>query len=265
MADLRFGSFLAPGLTPFYEAVTEAVGSRLGLSTELVVETSYESCLSDINDVCFVCSLPYVMYERAGFSPSVPIAAPILSGKRYQGRPIYFSDVIVHRDSPVRSFLDLRGRSLAFNEELSQSGYGIVRHHLLGLGETDGFFGSLTRSGYHTESMRMVREGEVEGAAIDSHVLEVWMRDGAGLRDSLRIVDALGPSPVQPVAVTKRLPEALRNDIRRVLLGLGDDPRARPGLEVGMVDRFVAADAGLYDDIRRMVDECEAAGFLELR
>jgi phosphonate transport system substrate-binding protein len=55
---LRFGTYLAPNILPVYEAVTDEVGRRLGIETELVVETSYESCEKDENEVCFVCSLP---------------------------------------------------------------------------------------------------------------------------------------------------------------------------------------------------------------
>jgi phosphonate transport system substrate-binding protein len=93
-----------------YQAVTDEVGRRLGIATELVVETSYESCERDKYEVCFVCSLPYVTLERRGIRPAVPVAAPVLRGDRYGGRPIYFSDVIVPRESPARSFDDLRGR-----------------------------------------------------------------------------------------------------------------------------------------------------------
>jgi phosphonate transport system substrate-binding protein len=113
MADLRFGTFLAPTMLPVYQAITDEVGARLGMSTELVVETDYENCRNDRNDVCFVCSLPYVMLERQGIAPASPIAAPVLEGDRYAGKPAYFSDVVVHRDSGIRTFADLRGRSWA--------------------------------------------------------------------------------------------------------------------------------------------------------
>ena len=145
MDRLRFGTFLAPNIMPVYQAIAEEVGRRLGIETELVVETDYEACAKDENEVCFVCSLPYVEFERQGISPAVPIAAPVLEGGRYGGRPIYFSDVIVHRDSPFASFLDLRGRSWAYNEPLSHSGYGITRYHLVEIGETRGFFGEVDR------------------------------------------------------------------------------------------------------------------------
>ncbi|MBE0528089.1 MAG: PhnD/SsuA/transferrin family substrate-binding protein, partial [Thermoleophilia bacterium] len=114
MNRLRFGTFLAPNIMPVYQVVTEEVGRRLGIETELVIETDYAACAEDNNDVCFVCSLPYVDFERRGTAPAVPIAAPVLTGDRYAGRPTYFSDVIVHRDSPFRSFLDLRGHSWAY-------------------------------------------------------------------------------------------------------------------------------------------------------
>jgi phosphonate transport system substrate-binding protein len=262
---LRIGTYLAPNIMPLYELVTERLGRRLGMPTELVVETDYESCKRDENDVCFVCSLPYVMFEREGISPSEPVAAPVLRGERYGGAPIYYSDVIAHRESPFRSFEDLRGRSWSYNEPLSQSGYGITRYHLLRMGETDGFFGEVIEAGFHETSIRMVANAEVDASAIDSQVLAVALRDDPALRGRLRVIDALGPSTIQPVAVSKRVPTEMREEIRDELLSLGDDPSCRERLAASLVDRFVAVDPTSYDDVRMMVDACEEAGFMELR
>jgi phosphonate transport system substrate-binding protein len=265
MDRLRVGTYLAPNILPVYEVVTEEIGRRLGVPTELIVETDYESCKRDENDVCFVCSLPYVMFEREGISPAEPVAASVLQGERYAHRPIYFSDVIAHRGSPFRSFEELRGRSWAYNEPLSHSGYGITRYHLLRMGATNGFFGKVIEAGFHEESIRLVANAEIDASAIDSQVLTVALRDDPALRRSLRVIDVLGPSTIQPVAVSKRLPRDLREDIRGVLLQLGDDPSCRERLDAGLVDRFVAVDSSSYDDIRMMVDACEAAGFTQIR
>jgi phosphonate transport system substrate-binding protein len=262
---LRFGTYLAPSVLPVYEAIAEEVGRRLGVQTELVVETSYESCKKDENEVCFVCSLPYVTFERQGLDLAVPVAAPVLEGDRYRGLPIYFSDVIVHRDSPFRSFLTLRGRSWAYNEPLSHSGYGITRYHLVRLGETRGFFGKVVEAGFHQDAIRMVAQGEIDASAIDSQVLAIELRDHPEIAEQVRVVDTLGPSTIQPVAVSRRVPQDLREAIREVLVTMAEDPGLRRRLAVGLVERFVAVDAGSYDDIRMMVDACEAAGFLELR
>jgi phosphonate transport system substrate-binding protein len=262
---LRFGTYLAPNIMPVYETVAEEVGRRLGIATELVVETDYASCAEDRNEVCFICSLPYVEFERQGLAPAVPVAAPVLEGDRYGGRPVYFSDVVVRADSPFRSFLDLRGRSWAYNEPLSHSGYGITRYHLVQLGETHGFFGEVVEAGFHEESMRLVAAGEVDASAIDSQVLAVALRDDPDLAASLRVIDSLGPSTIQPVAVSRRVAPELRDAIVGVLVSLHETPGVRERLAVGLVERFVPVDASSYDDIRRMRDACEAAGFLEIR
>ena len=265
MDRLRFGTFLAPSIMPVYQAVTEEVGRRLAIETELVVETDYEACAQDKNEVCFVCSLPYVEFERQGISPAVPLAAPVLEGDRYADRPIYYSDVIVHWDSPFSSFLDLRGRSWAYNEPLSHSGYGITRYHLVELGETHGFFGTVIEAGFHEESIRMVADREVDASAIDSQVLAVALRGDPALARSLRIIDALGPSTIQPVAVSKRVPLDLRRRILSVLVSLHEDRDVRERLSLGLVKRFVPVGPSSYDDIRSMLEACEAAGFMQIR
>jgi phosphonate transport system substrate-binding protein len=265
MDRLRFGTFLAPNIMPVYQAVADEVGRRLGIETELVVETDYATCAEDKNEVCFVCSLSYVEFERQGIMPAVPIAAPVLDGDRYGDRPIYFSDVIVHRNSPFRSFLDLRGRSWAYNEPLSHSGYGITRYHLVELEETQGFFSEVIESGFHETSMRLVAAREVDASAIDSQVLAVALRDDPSLARSLRIIDALGPSTIQPVGVSWRVPLELRRQIQDVLTSMHEDPAARERLALGLVKRFVPVGPSSYDDIRMMRNASEAAGFMQLR
>ncbi len=265
MPDLRFGSFLAPDMLEVYQLIAHKVGDALGMSTELVVETDYENCQNDVNDICFVCSLPYVVFEREGISPAVPVAAPVLEGRRYGGRPIYFSDVIVHVDSDMQSFEDVRGRSWAYNEPLSHSGYGITRYHLVEMGETNGFFGEVIEAGFHEKAIAMVAAGDIDASAIDSQVLGIQMRDNAELQESLRVVATLGPSTIQPVAVSKRFDEPFRSEVTEIFTSLHEDPDTAQLFRHGMVDRWVAVGPADYDDIRMMLEACEDADFLVLR
>lgn len=266
MRPLRFATCLAPNVKPMYQFVADEVGRRLGMPTELVECDDYARFdAAEDDDVCFVCSLPYVMLSRRGDPPVEPIAAPVLEDARYEDRPIYFSDVIVRSDSPFRSFEDLRGRTWSYNEPMSHSGYGITRHHLLRLGETDGFFGKVIEAGFHERSIELVLAGDVDASAIDSQVLDIAMRDGPALRNELRVIEALGPSTIQPVTVARRLPTALREEIRAAMLGLGDDPASRDGLALGGVRRFETVDDSSYDDIRQMLEAVEEAGFTTLR
>ena len=256
-------TFLAPNLFGFYEFIARAVGRHLGCPTEIAVGTSYEELACA--DVAFVCSLPYVESALTGGSPVMPIAAPVLRNPRYEGRPIYFSDVIVRADSRLRSFDDLRGRSWSFNEPHSQSGYGITRYHLAQRGEKCGYFGAVIEAGWHERSVRMVLAGEVDASAIDSHVLETLLRDDPSLANQLRVVDTLGPSTIQPVVAARRLPVAVCRAIRQTLLHVHDEPDAGRHFSEALVERFVTVSDADYDDVRAMRNVAAAADLLVLR
>jgi phosphonate transport system substrate-binding protein len=260
---LRFATFLAPNLLPVYAFIARHVGARLGLAAELVVGTSYDGVAGQAH-VSFLCGLAYVELVAEG-EPLEAVAAPLLQGGRYGGRPVYYSDVIVRRDSPFRRFADLRGRSWSYNEPRSHSGYGVTRYRLVELGETAGYFGQVVAAGWHERSVRLVHAGEVDASAIDSHVLALTLRDHPGLADGLRVIDSFGPSTVQPVVVASWLPGPLKEAVRAALVEMADEPAARAALARGMVERFVPVTDGSYDDLRRMRAACAAAGFLTLR
>jgi phosphonate transport system substrate-binding protein len=260
---LRCATFLAPGLYPVYDFICRHLGRRLGVATELFVGETYDD-LADV-DVSFVCGLAYIELCGPGRLPLHAVAAPVLAGERFGGRPIYFSDVIVHRDSRFRTFADLQGASWCFNEPLSHSGYGITRYRLVELGRTAGFFGRVIEAGFHQRSIHLVRGGGADASAIDCHVLALAIRDDPSLMQEVRIIDSLGPSTIQPVVVAGWLPDDLREGIRQALVEMGADPLARPCLERGLIERFVAVDDGAYDDLRRMRAACAEAGFMKLR
>lgn len=265
MSELRFVTFLAPSIKPLYQYIADYVGTRLNLPTTLRVADSYKPAIDGSMEVGFICSLPYVQLTRDDPERMTPIAAPVLSGERYSGKPIYYSDVIVRRDRPFRSFAELRGTRWAFNEPLSQSGYGIVREQLIEMGETSGFFGRVVEAGFHQRSIQLVREGVVDASAIDSQVLAVELRDDPALMKELKIIDQLGPSPIQPVVASGALSESLRTEIRQVLLELSAEPAARGVLDGGLVERFVAADRSTYAVVERMLARAELAGFTRIR
>jgi phosphonate transport system substrate-binding protein len=262
---LRFVTFLAPSILPVYQAVADYVAQNLDYPTELGVGRSFDEFGWGEADVGFICGLPYVLLMRHQPPPIDLLAAPILQGERYQGKPVYFSDVIVRSDSPFRSFADLRGKNWSYNDPDSQSGYGITRYHLVTLGEIHGFFGKVIEAGFHQESIRMVREGLVDASAIDSQVLAVAMRDDPSLAADLRIIDALGPSTIQPVVAARTLPDGLKSDLQALLLTMHEDPLAQAKLAVGLVERFAPVTDASYDDIRHMLNASEAANFLTLR
>jgi phosphonate transport system substrate-binding protein len=257
---LRFATFLAPNMFPVYRGIADHVGRALGRDTELVVGEDFGAFAAGAADVGFLCGLPYVRLADGPAAPVEPLAAPVLVGARYGGRPVYFSDVVVRRDAPYRSFADLRGSAWAYNDPDSQSGYNVTRHRLLAVDRPAAFFGRVVRAGSHQRSLRLVAGREVDAAAIDSQVLAVELRDHPDLAGALRVIDALGPSTIQPVVAARRLPADLRAAVRAALLAMGEDPAARALLGRGFVERFAPVGDADYDDIRGMLAAVEAAG-----
>src|SRR6185312_5924808 len=107
-------------------------------------------------------------------------------------------------------------------------------------------------AGFHQRAIRLVADGEVDASAIDSQVLAVELRDDPWLAGRIRVIDALGPSTIQPVVAATRLPADLRRAIRTALLEVHTDPATEGALSQGAVDRFVAVTDADYDDIRGM-------------
>ena len=248
---LRFATYLAPNVRPVYEFISRYVGDRLGCSTELIVGDSYAHVAE--SDVAFLCGLPYIRLVKKREPPIELLAAPVLRGARYGGRPIYFSDVIVRRDSRFQKFADLRGARWAYNEPKSHSGFGVVRYHLARLGETSSYFRRVIKTGWHERSIRLVAAGTVDASAIDSQVLDVTLGEHPHLAGRLRVIDTLGPSTIQPVVAARRLPELLKAQLRSLLLGMHRSRASRAVFAHGCLEKFVAIKDRDYDDIRAML------------
>ena len=227
------------------------------MPARLVRGRSFAQLTDGSVDFAFVCGLPYVRLSGDGVCA---IAAPVVTGDRYGGRPIYFSDVIVPADSSARSFGDLRGSVWAYNEPDSHSGYLITLHHLLEMGETADFFDRWVRTGYHQESIRRVAAGEVDASAVDSQVLAVELRDHPELADRLRVIDVLGPSTIQPLVAAPGTTDSMRHDVQAGVCAVGADDEDRARLSACLVDRFAAIGDADYADIRAMLSAVEAAG-----
>jgi len=256
---LVFANFLAPNLTSVYAYVTARVGRVLGTPAELIEGRDFEQLRNGSVDLAFLCGLPYVRLCRERPGMLRLLAAPVLDEPRYEELPVYFSEVIVRRGDRARSFGDLRGRSWAHNDPDSFSGCLLVRHHLLQMDETEAFFGGVTFSGRHQESIRQVVDGEVDASAIDSQVLGVERLRNPSLDGELRVIAVLGPSSIPPIVATSRLSEEVQARVRQALYQLGSDPVSRQVLASGLIRRFTPIDDRAYDDIRQKMALVESS------
>jgi len=189
---------MAENTESFCENVAHYIQAELGIPTEYVcgIPGQERERLFDSGEIqmLWLCGLPYIHKADLCESDMELLAIPVPSGSRYCGQPVCFSDVIVRENSPFRRFEELRGTVWAYNEPRSHSGYNVIRAYLSGLGETRGFFGKVVESGTHSMSLKMILSSQVDGAAIDSTVLEWAIRQSPEIGEQIPVIATFGPA-----------------------------------------------------------------------
>ena len=126
------------------KAVAEYMSARLGIQIDYVTDIPWQERerLFDAGEIqiLWLCGLPYVHKADLPANGLELLAVPVPASLRHGGRPVYFSDVVVRKESHFQTFADLRGAVWAYNEPRSHSGYNVVRAYLSELGENQGFF-----------------------------------------------------------------------------------------------------------------------------
>lgn len=248
-------AFISEGGVGVYEKLIRYIEKQTGYPCELVSGFSYRTVSrmleSGAVEVGFVCGLPYVLAQEQPNPPMRLMAAPVPADPRYQGKPVCYSDIIVRVDSPYQRIEDLRGRTWAYNDELSNSGFNLPRAFLIRKGLHKGFLGKVIRTGSHEESIRAVATGQADVSAVDSLVLDYERARGSEYARRVRVIHSLGPSGIVPVVASRRMaPERFRA-VQRALLEMPQNPEGVAILKEARLQAFVPAQETLYDDIRQ--------------
>lgn len=266
LTKLRFVTYLSPGIPEeLFRAVVDRLGARLGVDVELRVEVASSGPLSleedpfsrDTADFGWICSPSYI-WLRDGSPPPVRLVpcAPVFRDARNEGRPRFFSEVIVAQRSPILSFRALEGRRWVYNDVCSLSGYYSVLHKLASIGANGDFFGEVHRSGGHLASIDLVRTGKIDGAAIDSNVLSIAVAARPELREGIRVIESWGPFPIQPLVARSDVPRSVTDAVSEILSTIHEDGALNDMLKRLGVTRFASISDEDFDQERRAMKEC---------
>ena len=234
----------------YYLQLKQYLEERLGRPVQLVDRDSYDQVSKLLEkgdlDAAFVCSGPYVEgHDRFGLE--------LLAVPQMNGRTVYYSYIVVPKDSHVRDFTELRGKAFAFTDPKSNSGKLIPTYMLARHNETpERFFRKFIYTYGHDRSIKAVAEKMVDGAAVDSLIWDYMARTDSGLTERVRVVARSDPSGIPPLVVTRTLGNDMKGRLREALLSMHEDPKGKAILANMMIDRFVAGDDRNYDSIREM-------------
>ena len=269
-------AFVSERGMPVYEDMANYISKKINQEVNVISNLSYKhsNLLLDkgVVQVGFVCGLPYT--HRKSIGKQVLIAIPVIADTKslpdnvpgYEKTPgKYFSYTIVRKDSKIKNWVMLKGKSFVYNDQDSNSGYNMPRYKLIQLGAKrwEDYFSKILVSGSHEESIRMVAEGLVDASSVDSLVLDYdrFIKEKSAL--NVKVIEVLFPggAGVPPVVMSTTAPIELRNKMQKVFLNMHTDKEGRKILAKALLKRFDKPDDRNYDDIRKMEKAAIESGF----
>lgn len=115
-------------------------------------------------------------------------------------RTSYCSWIVVGANSPARDIEDLRGARCSINGRISHSGYNALRALVATRAHNGRFFGSVSVSGSHAESLAQIGRGDVDVAAIDCVTHALLSRCRPDAIAATRIIGRTVSAPGLPYA-----------------------------------------------------------------
>ena len=204
------------------EQVTQYLEGELGIPVEGYVTQDHAAAVEALRnseaDVSFMGALPYVLaHDQVG--------AEVILAEVYRGSPIYTGRIFVRADSGIETLADLEGKSIAFADPISESGYlypldSFVQAGLLEQGaDPQTFFSTVYFAGGYQQSIQAVLNGFVDAAGA-SQFAELLVPPNR-LTEITWIAES-DPIPSHAVIVRSGLDPALAESFKQAMLKLNE-------------------------------------------
>jgi phosphonate transport system substrate-binding protein len=232
-----------------YRPLAEHLSRQLGRPVKLYTVDTWEGLAKSLangeTDIALMGPWGYVLANHVAGAQAV---ASIL----YDGKPEYFAIMVTNPKSGIKHIADLKGRSFAFGDKGSTSGYLIPYHHFLKNGiDPDKFLGKVLNTKHQAIEMQVTR-GEIDAGADYNRNRDAMISEGLiNAADSV-IFWTSDPLPNDAVAVRAELAKdaAFVAKLRAALVAVGPQLSRTPTLLPPRYSGFVAKDNSFYRPIR---------------
>lgn len=242
-------------LTTSGNAIASALGQATGLAWKVSIPTSYaaqiESVCAGQADVAFIA--PLQMTLMLDKNCGTPILAALRTDpESKQLSTTYYSQILVKSDSGINDIAGLKGKTFAFADALSASGYVFPTLTVKNKTGQDPktFFSSTTFAGGHDKVALAVYSGQVAGGAT---FIDVRTNAGmpADIMQKTKLIDKAGPIPNDGVALRKGFPEDLGKQVQKALVDYGKTDAGKAAFKALFSwDGMQEVDAKFYDPMR---------------
>lgn len=192
---------VSPQVASLWRSLLSAIIAASGVSVN-VIEHNAPLLMSDLwkradKGAVFMCGLPFSRTEPR----PLLIAAPVPLPAAYGGEPRYWSEMVVHAQSPYHSISDTFGSRIAFTMPESQSGYAAALGYLMELNRVGVFEQPLYREIIAPAvtplgALMAVIQRQAEVAPIDSYCFALLQQTRPDLTSQVRSVAQTKATPI---------------------------------------------------------------------
>jgi len=242
----------APEVGRRWAPVLEQLGKDLGIPIKQVAATDYRGSIEALKfNKAQIGQLGPKGYVEASNNNYANVE-PVAQLQHTNGSLGYRSCLIVHADSDLFSPEDIGGKTFAFNDPNSTSGYLVPMTFFLTEMDIEpkAFFSKLTVSGSHEASILAVANKKVDVASTNLPDIQQMTTEGKIPRGAVRIIWVSKLIPNDPIVVRKDLPDRLKQAIQQSLTAMkatNPEAFAAGGAWIG---GFVKVDDAKYHIVR---------------
>ena len=232
-----------------YRPLAAYLGKKLGREVKLFTVDTWEglakSLASGETDIALMGPWGYVL---AHHTADAQVIATIL----YDGKPEYFAITVTNPRSGINSIQDLKGKTFAFGDKGSTSGYLIPFFNFQKLGiDPDTYFSKVIYTKHQAIEIQVTR-GELDAGADYNRNRNAMIEQGLIKAEDSKIIWQSDPLPNDAFAVSADLfkDKRLVKQLQDALSTIGPELKQTPDLLPAHYTGFVVKDDGYYKPIR---------------
>jgi len=222
-----------------------------GLPIRAQVASDYAGVIEAVRsrrvDLAFVHPVGYVLANREA-------GCQILVRDVWQGKTAYTARFYVRKSSGLDKVEDLRGKTVAFVDPASSSGYIypmvlLIKRGLVKDRDPKSFFKDALFAGTHEAALQAVLHGRVDAAASFDKAPELHLKDKA-LIAQLSFVGETPEIPEAGICVRPGVPADVAARLKQALLSIKGPEHAALLKQIYDIDGFIEADDRDYQPVR---------------
>jgi phosphonate transport system substrate-binding protein len=237
------------------EAFGAALGKLVGMPIRVTVASDYAAVIEALRnrtaDLAFVHPAGYVLANREA-------KAMIVAKDQWHGHTSYTSRIYVRKESGITTLEGLRGKTIAFIDPSSASGYVYPMVMLMQKGlvqnrDPKTFFKDFVYAGSHDAGLLALLNGHVDALASFDQAREQYLKDPAQ-REKVIFVAETAPIPEGGICARDGLDPALFQKVRASLLSMKGPEYAAVLKALYDIDGFEPAEDRDYQPVRAAMD-----------